>query len=1094
MNSSTTNKNGHVKAPGTPLGGPQAVRVRLLGGFQVSVGLRTIEEGAWRLRKSAALVKLLALSRGHHLHREQVMDLLWPQLGRTAASNNLRGALHAARRALARDPVPASHYLASKEEQIALCPEVELWVDVEAFEEAARTARREREPAAYQAAIDLYAGDLLPEDRYEEWAETRREELRRTYLALLIALAGVYEERGNLGSAIEVLQTVIAEEPTHEEAHVSLMRLYALSGRKEEALWQYERLSEAFSEGLGSEPDATARALREEIVAGKFPQAPTLRVGPSPEEPVGTPRHNLPSPRTSFVGREHELLEVKRALAMTRLLTLTGAGGSGKTRLAMEVARDLVGAYPEGVWLVELARLSEPELVPQAVAAALGVKERPGQSLTLTLVESLRANQTLLVLDNCEHLVKSAAQLVDMLLDSCSRLRMMATSREALRVAGEIVWRVPPLSLPGPQRPSATKELESYESVRLFVERAQQRDPSFALTPSNAQAVVHICRKLGGIPLALELAAARVGALAVAEIASRLEDSLGLLTGGNRTAVARQRTLRDALEWSHDLLSDPEQVMFRRLSVFAGGWTLQAAETVGTGGGVEEGEVLDLLSGLVDKSLVPVEENSATGVRYRLLEPVRQYAKEKLAESGEAGAVRRRHAEYYAALAEEAEPGSRTSSPELLESLEAEHDNFRAVFSWTLEEGEAELGLRLAGALRWFWFERGYLGEGRGWLKQLLQTDVQTAARVKALLAMSWLESEQGNAEEAEEAAVEGLNLAADTEVEGHLLAELRHMLGLALARHGDYERAREQYEEALALSRQAGDKWRVSFHLSFLANVWSDLGNYERATELYEVSLALLQELGDHAHSATVLINLGYIALAKGDAKRAMALSEEAVTLVRKQRHRRFLASALAVLGWATLLQGDHREASALHKESLVLCRALGSSRGIIKRLEELACCAAARAETERAARLCGAAQSLREVVDRGYVSPKHDRLQSLYLESARSQFDAAIWDAAFAEGKAMDLEEAVAYALSEEEPTSPTSRTTEQPSESDPRPVLSRRESEVAALVARGLSNREIAQELHLSERTVHAHVRTILKKLSVPSREQVAARLNQ
>jgi len=375
--------------------------------------------------------------------------------------------------------------------------------------------RRPREPGAYWAALELYGGELLPEDRYEEWTEERRAELGRTYLSLLIELAGVYEERGNLRSAIEVLQKVRAEEPTHEEAHVGLMRLYALSGRKEEALRQYERLSEALSEGLGSEPSATARALREEIAAGRFPQASTPRAGPSPEEPVGTPRHNLPSPRTSFVGREREMVEVKRALAMTRLLTLTGAGGSGKTRLALEVARDLVGAYPDGVWLVELAGLSEPELVPQAVATALGVKERPGQPLTFTLVESLRANQTLLVVDNCEHLGKAAAQLADVLLDSCSRLRMMATSREILRGAGEVVWRVPPLSLPGPQRPSAAKELEGYESVRLFVERAQQRDPSFALTPSNAQAVAHICRKLGGIPLALELAAARVGALAV---------------------------------------------------------------------------------------------------------------------------------------------------------------------------------------------------------------------------------------------------------------------------------------------------------------------------------------------------------------------------------------------------------------------------------------------------------------------------------------------------------------------------------------------------------------------------------------------------
>ena len=359
----------------------EAVRIWLLGGFRVSVGTRTIQQNEWRLRKAASLVKLLALAPGHRLHREQAMDLLWPDLGRKAASNNLRRVLHTARRVL--DPAPASpnRYLSLQNEQITLCPGGPLWVDVEAFEEAAATARRSHDPAAYRATIELYAGHLLPEDRYEEWADGRREEPRRTFLSLLVELARIYEQRGKYKSGIEALRKVVAEEPTNQEAHVGLMRLYSLSRMQAEALAQYKRLEESLSRELGAEPNASSRALREEIVAGRFPP-PDRPVDPPERGSSDPPRHNLPAPQTSFVGREREMVKVKRELAMTRLLTLTGAGGSGKTRLALEVARDLVGAYQDGVWLVELAELSDAELVPQVVAGDLGVKERPGEPLT----------------------------------------------------------------------------------------------------------------------------------------------------------------------------------------------------------------------------------------------------------------------------------------------------------------------------------------------------------------------------------------------------------------------------------------------------------------------------------------------------------------------------------------------------------------------------------------------------------------------------------------------------------------------------------------------------------------------------------------
>src|SRR5918999_6195456 len=369
----------------------KVVRVWLLGGFRVSVGSRAIAQHAWRLRKAAALVKLLALAPGHRIHREQAMEALWPEASRTAASNSLRTTLHAARKIL--EPDAASLYLASEGQSLLLCPEGDLWVDVDAFEEAATTARRSTDPAAYRAAIELYAGEHLPEDRYEEWTEGRRDQLRQLYLALFVKLAGLHEVRREYEPAIDVLRRATAEEPTFEEANVQLMRLHALSGRPERAIAQYERLRDALCRGLGVEPAAATRRLRDEIAAGRL--LPTPFVGTSHEEvppPVG--KHNLPAQMTSFVGREQEMLEAKRLIPMTRLLTLVGAGGSGKTRLALEVAGDLIGAYPDDVWMVALAALSEPELVAQEVAGALGVTERPGEPLADVLVDFLGDKDT----------------------------------------------------------------------------------------------------------------------------------------------------------------------------------------------------------------------------------------------------------------------------------------------------------------------------------------------------------------------------------------------------------------------------------------------------------------------------------------------------------------------------------------------------------------------------------------------------------------------------------------------------------------------------------------------------------------------------
>ena len=1067
----------------------EPVRVKLLGGFSVMVGARTVDGSEWRLRKAAALVKLLALAPDHRLHREQVMDTRWPQLGKGAASNNLRRTLYTARRVLG--PSDGSRYLASGEGWLGLCPEGSLWVDVDAFEAAAAAARRECEPAAYRAALELYAGELLPADRYEAWAEGKRGEIRRLRLDLLVELAGACERRGEYGAAVEALRRVTTEEPAREEAHAGLMRLYALAGRQAEALRQYELLEETLARELGAEPGASSRALREEIATGTISAPPRgATLGDGSDTVPANGKHNLPAPRTSFVGRQREMVEVKRALAMTRLLTLTGAGGSGKTRLALEVARDLAGAYPDGVRLVELAPLPEGDLVARTVAEAVGVTEQPGRPISDLLVAYLRDREMLLMVDNCEHLVGDTARLVDLFLDACPRLRILATSREPLGVAGELNWSMPTLSVPD-GRSSTVEEVEGHESVRLFAARASYRRRDFSITSENAQAVATICRRLDGIPLAIELAAARVGPLSVGQIAHRLDDSLELLTDGGRTSAPRQRTLRGALDWSHELLDESEKLLFSRLSVFRGGWTLEAAEEVSGG---EEG-VLDLLSGLVEKSLVVAEVDGRGGIRYRMLEPIRQYALEKLRESGEAEQIQRRHAEHYLALVESAEPELvGPGQIECFARLDAEQSNIRAALSWSLEQGETELGQRIAGALRDYWFGRGQFGEGRRWLEESLAAgdSGSVAVRIKALDALGLLANCQGDMERAETVAQEGLRLSAEAEVEVHVAASLRGRMGNVATVHEDYERAEEWLEEGLALCQEAGDRRIRTWLLADMTNLALARDDYRRAEEIFEEAISLARELGDALSLGILLNGLSYVFLLQGEHQRARAMSEEAVVLSRERGYVGSLVNAIDTLAWVQLQSGDRGRALTLHKEGLALSKDQDDRTTAAAYLEGLACEAATAGEARQTAMLFGQAQALREAANFSLL-PGERAMHEPYIRAARSRLDEGSWERAFAEGQVMTFEDAVEYALSEG--AAATSSSASDQSSDHYRPLdLTRREREVAALVAQGLTNRAIASELVLSEHTVRQHVKNLLKKLGIHSREQIAACLRE
>src|SRR5215212_4577735 len=977
--------------------GSETVRVWLLGGFRVSVGSRTIEEDRWRLRKARSLIKLLALSPGHRLHREQVMEALWPELGIHKASNNLHQNLHALRRTL-EPSAPASSspaasassgYLLLRDEQLSLCPDSSLWVDVEAFEEAAATAHHAQEPQAFRAAIVLYAVELLPEDRYEPWVQERRAQLGELYLSLLVELGALYGERNEHESAIEALGRAVVEEPTREGAHVGLMRLYAISGRRREALSQYERLREVLLREIATEPEAATTRLQQEIWAGTFPP-PDMAVpaGFPAEEGEETPtaasgagglrKHNLPLARTSFVGRERETLEVKRLLAMTRLFTLTGAAGCGKTRLAIKVARDLARVYPEGAWLVELAPLSEGELVPQAVARALGVREQANRPLVETLEDALRPRKMILVVDNCEHLIEAVVPLLDALLGSCPDLRILATSRETLNAAGEVNWVVPSLTMPDlRQDVLAAEELEGYESVRLFVERACQRDPAFVVSPENAQAVAEVCRRLDGIPLAIELAAARIGMLSAEQIALRLDDSLRLLTAGGRTAVPRHRTLRATLEWSFELLSEPERELFGRLSAFAGGFTLEAAEAVGTGSGIDEDDVLDLLCRLVGKSLVVADTGAS---RYRMLESVCQYARERLEEGGQAEAVRSRHAAWFLALAERAGPELRgPQQVAWLKRLDTEQDNVRAAIAWLLGKGESQTAARIGWALWLFWWMHGHFTEGRRWMEETLAKGVSmpAAPRAKALFVAGTMADGQADRRSARPLLEESLGL----------FRELRDKLGSALALSGTglvavgqgrYEQGVALFQEAVDLFLELGERWCASVNLSFSAVGWFGQGDASRAKRVAEQGLELAREAG---------------------AAEAICVACYAGALVAQAER-------------------DHERARELLQEGLVLAAEAGNETNVAYCLEGLAALAASEGSLARAGRLWGAAEALLEQIEvTAYIyAPDRSAYQDR-VSAARAQLDEAAWQTAWSEGREMTPEQAVGYALPQRE-----------------------------------------------------------------------------
>jgi predicted ATPase/transcriptional regulator with XRE-family HTH domain len=683
-------------------------------------------------------------------------------------------------------------------------------------------------------------------------------------------------------------------------------------------------------------------------------------------------RCNLPYPLTSFVGRDREMAAIKRCLMASRLVTLTGPAGMGKTRLALEVAGTQVATYRDGVWLVELAAVRDDFLLPQVVAATLGVREEPGVSLRTSLIRGLETKDLLLVLDNCEHLVGACADIVQTLLQHCPTLTILATSRERLHVPGEVTWQVPPLALPQSGVGGSWAEVLRSEAVQLFLARAQLAQSAFQLMEQNPDDVVQVCVRLDGLPLALELAAARVRVLTVGQISARLSDRFRLLSAGSRVDDERQSTLRAAIDWSYALLTDRERLLLRRLSTFVGGWTLEAAEAVCARAGIEKGEVLDLLMGLVDKSLVRVDQDSEA-TRFSFLESIQAYARERLRTSGEGETVRQRHASYYLQLAEQAAPGLRGENQgRWLDRLQAELDNLRAAVDCWRDGNETERVLQFAGAIWRFWDMRGYVSEGRRWLDEALDgTTADSTVRVTALIAAG-------------------------------ALAQIQ----------SDYAAAAHWYTEALALSRDRGDRHGIARCLNNLGLLASYQDDYVRATDLLQESLVLNRELSRTWGIASSLLNLGEVARLQGDHGRAMRFYHESLALFRGMGDTWSIGVTLNNLGLVTTVQGDYERATSFHRESLCLFRAIGDHGGIAESLDGLGLLARIEGRLDRAARLWGAADALRE--PRGApLQPAERQRQEHEVEIVRAQLGEPAWTTAWAEGRAMSLEQVMAYAL---------------------------------------------------------------------------------
>ena len=835
------------------------------------------------------------------------------------------------------------------------------------------------------------------------------------------------------------------------------------------------RVSRLTSAGHGGQ--ILLSAVTDEIVRGHLPPGAELRdMGEwrlrdlsrlehiyqllAPDLPAAFPqlraldafRTNLPSQLTSFVGREKEIVAINKLIATSRLTTLTGPGGTGKTRLSLRVASDLIDSFGNGVWFVELAPISDPALVTQTVMTTLGLREETGHTPSEILIDYLRAKTVLLILDNCEHLVAACAQLAETLLQTCPSLCLLVSSREALGIPGEAVYRVPSLAIPDLHTAQSAGSILKSEAACLFIDRAKSVAPAFAVSDENAAAIAKVCARLDGIPLAIELAAARVKILKVEQIAERLDDRFRLLTGGSRTALPRQQTLRALIDWSYDLLSETESSLLRRLSVFSGGWTLEAAEQVCGDDQLPKMDILDLLMQLVNKSLVVVDADEDTETRYRMLETIRQYAREKLFESDNGVLIRDQHLNYFMQLAERAEP--QLTGPDQvawLKHLQSELDNIHAALEWALGQN-IEMGLRLASALRWFWITYDYLRDGSEQFTHLLaqaQALAESPARVKALTVHSILCIYLGDFSRACALAEESLAFYrawddrrgqadalfilgwAQNQLDNNVgsllfeesealyrtladregLARALWLLGLFFNDKREYARASVYLEESLALCRAIGNLGGISRALNALGwqAIWRN--DYAVARARLEEALQVNRPLGK-VRMAITIEGLGELAFRQGEYAQARVRLEESLSVMRESGQILYSRWLLVRLGYVTMRQGDAERARAIFAESQQIFQKSGEKIGVVYALEGLASMAVMQGQLSRAAHIFAWANTTRQAIS--IARPPVEQAEVDHdLATVQRQLDETTFAAAQIAGSAMSMDEAIAFAL---------------------------------------------------------------------------------
>jgi predicted ATPase/DNA-binding SARP family transcriptional activator len=932
-----------------------SARVLVLCSFELEINGKVVRLPT---RKSEGLLAYLVLHRNVQ-SREKIAALFWGDSSDELARRSLRTALSFLRKEL------GENFVVTDRETIQLNPNFPIWVDAQELEKQANEILSAHQHTVTGMDPGLYRGDLL-QDFYDEWVLDEREQYRILFINALQQVAQSLKTNAEYQHAIVLAQKIISVDIANERAYQLLIFCYGMLGKRLEALKSYEECKQRLMEHLGVEPAEDTIALYEQVKKSKV-SSTSLNLA----------RSNLPIPLTSFIGREQEIETLIGIFDTTRLLTLTGVGGCGKTRLSIQLAEQISDQYSDGVWWFELAAIQDEALLLSTIKKTLGLNDSQVDSAEESIIKFLHSKNILLILDNCEHLITACARFAEKILGQCPALKILATSREALSIYGEIAWLVPSLDLPPADQ---INELLKWEAPRLFFERATNYRYELQLTEPNAEAVLRICRALEGIPLAIELAAARVKTLSLEQLAARLDDKLALLTTGSRAAQPRQQTLRAAIDWSYELLSAQEQIVLQRLSVFSGTWTLEAAEFVCTGTDVAASQILDLVTRLLDKSLI-VSENHEAEMRYRMLEIIRQYTYEKLEQSRETEKVQGRHTHYYLELAQRARPLWFT--PEhlrLIKQFDVEYPNLRGALAWSVETQpqsvDWERGLQLAVELGPLWNFLGEYHEGLFWLKKvmeqsnacLVEADLGSELR-RRLLSMKaralyeygfliWFQSQYTASQ---------LIFAESAEIFKQLDEPGRRAYSDMFLAHsvwleGKQAEARQLWTTALDQFRSTGDLWGAGMVHSFLGRTAREAGNYEQAELEYNQCMELFSAVGDGWGLGITLSHRGMIAFQQNNPEKARQLFEQRLSISREHGFRQSTAYSSCLLGIAAWKLNDPVQVQIHMRAAGAHFLHLGNYITLTDCLVGLACAELELGHPENSAYIVGAIQKAEE------------------------------------------------------------------------------------------------------------------------------------